>query len=187
MSTGKTLIQSWIIPVHHLYTCSRIIHVLAYYAYSSVSKLNTFSKFVIMWQYLQVNRHCIQEVQLCFLIEKKNYHKMDTSTDVDPRNPKSWSLNGSDLRSSAVSWRNLAMISFWYLELVATVIGYHTWTRSVCNKHTQTRVLIKPCTTRCVFICTCTCTYTAALDDTYLLKFQCTLISKISHHYYEEE
>lgn len=108
------------------------------------------------------------------MIEKKIYHKMDTSTDVDPRNPKSWSLNGSDLRSSAVSWRNLAMISFWYLELVATVIGYHTWTRSVCNKHTQTRVLIKPCTTRCVFICTCTCTYTAALDDTYLLKFQCT-------------
>lgn len=106
---------------------------------------------------------------------------MDTSTDVDPRNPKSWSLNGSDLRSSAVSWRNLAMISFWYLELVATVIGYHTWTRSVCNKQTQTRVLIKPCTTRCVF--KCTCTYTAALDDTRVLEFQCTLISKISHHY----
>lgn len=55
MSTGKTLIQSWII--HHLYTCSRIIHVLAYFAYSSISKLNTFPKFVIMWQYLQVNRH----------------------------------------------------------------------------------------------------------------------------------
>lgn len=73
MSTGKTLIQSWII--HHLYTCSRIIHVLAYYAYSSISKLNTFPKFVIMWQYLQVNRHCIQEVQLCILIEKKNIIK----------------------------------------------------------------------------------------------------------------
>lgn len=186
MSTGKTLIQSWII--HHLYTCSRIIHVLAYYAYSSISKLNTFPKFVIMWQYLQVNRHMYSSSTiLLFDWQKKIYHKMDTSTDVDPRNPKSWSLNGSDLRSSAVSWRNLAMISFWYLELVATVIGYHTWTRSVCNKQTQTRVLIKPCTTRCVFICTCTCTYTAALDDTYLLKFQCTLISKISHHYYEEE
>lgn len=183
MSTGKTLIQSWII--HHLYTCSRIIHVLAYYAYSSISKLNTFSKFVIMWQYLQVNRHMYSRNTILLFDWEEKYHKMDTSTDVDPRNPKSWSLNGSDLRSSAVSWRNLAMISFWYLELVATVIGYHTWTRSVCNKQTQTRVLIKPCTTRCVFICTCT--YTAALDDTYLLKFQCTLISKISHHYYEEE
>lgn len=55
---------------------SRIIHVAAYYAYSSVCKLNTFSKFVIMWQYLQVNRHMyIQEIQFCFLIEKKNIIK----------------------------------------------------------------------------------------------------------------
>ena len=57
-----------------------------------------------------------------------------TSTDGTPLKPKSWSLKGRPLRLSAVSLRYLAMSSFWALELVATVMGYHICTKIVYRK-----------------------------------------------------
>ena len=80
------------------------------------------------------------KVRLCpvpgfiYSTEENIEKKLFTSTDVDPLYPKSCSLNGNPSMLSAVSWRYFAIISFWYLEFVATVIGYQTCTNNVYNK-----------------------------------------------------
>ena len=90
------------------------------------------------------------------LIQPANIYTVYTSILVLPLQPKSFSLRGRPSRLSAVSSRyyirvtitecatkciyiilyfhhTFAMISFCALELVHTVMGYHTWTISVCR------------------------------------------------------
>ena len=71
------------------------------------------------------------------MVSQKKHSVLLTSTDDAPRKPKSCSLNGRPTILSAVSFKYLAMISFWYRELVATVIGYHTCTNRVWNRYSH--------------------------------------------------
>jgi len=59
-----------------------------------------------------------------------------TSTDVEPRYPKSCSWNGRASSESDVLFNASYSRTFWWYELVATVIGYQTSTSSVYRTHT---------------------------------------------------